>query len=84
MKMKRTHKGLMYGIVPVYLDFTIPQCPGVEGRLWGCEALLTACDLIFEMSCYLISLADPDFEPMFPIKITGVLDWDGPEISGVQ
>ncbi|WP_375191818.1 hypothetical protein [Marinobacter sp.] len=84
MKMKRTHKGLMYGVVPVYLDFTNRECPGVEGRFFGCEALLTLCDLVFEVTCYLVTLARPDFEPMFPIKVTGVLDWDGEVIGGAE
>ena len=82
MSMKRTHKGLMYGVVPCYFDFTDRECPGVEGRVIGCEPLLTICDLLFEVTCYLVTLANPDYEPMFPIKITGVLDWEGEEIGG--
>lgn len=79
--MRRTHKGLMYGIVPCYFDFTDRQCPGVEGRFVGCEILLTLCDFAFEAFCYVVTLAKPDYEPMFPIQITEVLDWDGEEIG---
>lgn len=80
--MKRTHKGLMFGIVPVYLDFTSRECPEVEGRFFGCEFLLTVCGLAFEAFSYVMTLANPEYEPLFPIAITGVLDWDGEEIGG--
>jgi len=80
--MRRTHKGLMYGVVPCYFDFTNRECPGVEGRFIGCEALLIFCDLVFEITCYLVTLARPEYEPLFPIKLTGTLDWDGEEIGG--
>lgn len=79
--MRRTHKGLMYGIVPCYFDFTNRDCPEVEGRFFGCEALLTFFNLAFEAFCYLMTMARPDYEPLFPIAITGVLDWDGEEIG---
>lgn len=80
--MKRTHKGLMYGLVPCYFDFTIRGCPEVEGRFIGCEATLTVCEFAFEAFCYVMTMANPDYEPLFPIKITGVLDWDGEDICG--
>jgi hypothetical protein len=67
----KTHKGLFYGFVPVYLDMTTPDCPGVTGRNVLCEWLLDSGHAIFSFACTCMYLIDPDFEPMFWIKITG-------------
>lgn len=80
--MKRTHKGLMYGIVPVYLDFTERECPGVEARHWSLEWLLDVVEAMFGLFCMVATTINPTLDPQFPIKITGVLDWDGEEIGG--
>lgn len=79
--MKRTHKGLMYGIVPCYFDFTDRECPEVEGRFLGCELLCDVVEVMFSAYCYIATAIDPDYDPMFPIKITGVLDWTGEPVG---
>lgn len=71
MKMKRTHKGLIFGFVPVYLNFTDPECPEVEGRNFLCELLLSAATPVFGGFLWVMSLLNPDFEPSFPIMVTG-------------
>ena len=69
--MRRTHKGLMFGVVPVYLDMTDEHAPGVEVRWGWLEPLLDICEGVFSVCVYLRQLVDPFYEPMFPILITG-------------
>lgn len=79
--MRRTHKGLMYGIVPCYFDFTVRECPAVEARHWSLEWLLDVVEFMFEFYSILwLAVSDAPL-PGVPIKITGVLDWDGEEIG---
>lgn len=79
--MRRTHKGLMYGIVPCYFDFTNEECPEVEGRFLGCDLLCDVVEIIFSAFCFVATFLNPDYEPLFPIKLTGTLDWDGGDIG---
>lgn len=72
-KMKRTHKGLMFGCVPVFLDMTDEYCPSVEGRNFLCEIFLSVAHHIFAICIFLRSAVDPHYEPSFPIQITGEL-----------
>ena len=72
--MRRTHKGLMYGLVPVYLDLTDAERPEVEGRFAGCEAMLDVVEVFFGMFTFLMTCIYPYYEPVFPIKITGKVD----------
>lgn len=72
---KRTHKGLMFGIVPVFLDMSNPQCPVVEGRNFLCEILLDIVEPLFGFCIYLrTSIDDSGYEPAFPVRITGQLE----------
>lgn len=79
--MHITHYGLMYGIVPVKLDFTDHACPKVAGRWPGFVFLLMILDLLFGFFCLITTMANPEFEPMFPIRITKVVD---PAFEGVE
>ena len=67
-KMRRTHYGRFLG-VPVYLDLTTPECPGIEPRHVVLEPVLWAAERAFEVFCGVNSLMDPDFEPLFPILV---------------
>lgn len=69
--MKRTHKGLMYGCVPVYLNMDCGDCPEVEGRNLLCEIGLSIVEPLFGLFTYIMTALDPAYEPMYPIKITG-------------
>ena len=68
--MKKTHKGLMYGIVPVYLDMTEEDCPIVEPTSFIYRPLFSICDLLFETYVFLRTSVDHEYEPYFPIKVT--------------
>jgi hypothetical protein len=69
-----THKGLMFGVVPVYLDMTDEECPAILGRNWFCEyVLLDFFSVLFNVLTLMLTRINPEFEPMFPIKITGEL-----------
>lgn len=64
---KRTHHGKIYGI-PVYLDMTDPECPGIEPK-YKLGFLLSIAEAFFMSYCAVKSLFDLEFEPMFPILV---------------
>lgn len=66
-----THKGLMFGIVPVYIDMHDDECPSIIGRNWFCEyVLLTPVEVLFNVLCMMMTFFNPEYEPTFPITIT--------------
>ena len=74
--MKHTHTGMFCGIVPIWLNMTNEEEPEIEVR--GTGALKTALELLmdvvegaFGLYCMACSLLNPNFEPLYPIKITG-------------
>lgn len=69
--MSFTHKGLFCGVVPVYLDMTDEDCPLVVERHWLILPLFIATELVFGCCVFVRTLFDAEYEPMFPIKITG-------------
>lgn len=69
--MNRTHTGMMFGVVPVFLDMTNPECPAIEGRFLGCEVALSVMESLFQAFCMIMSFVSLDFEPSYAIKITG-------------
>lgn len=69
-----THYGWFYGIVPVYVDMTEPECPVVECRHWTIEPLMLAVELVTSLIVMIGSMIHRDFEPMFSIKLTGRID----------
>lgn len=70
-EMNRTHKGLLFGIVPVYLDMTNEQEPIVEVRWSWLDPIADICAEIFGLCVAFRQFVDPDYEPMFPIRVTG-------------
>lgn len=68
---KPTHYGLFMGIVPIILDLTNEAEPVIEGRWFWCNPLLTVTEYVFGMFCMVATMINPDFEPMFAMKITG-------------
>lgn len=67
-----THTGLMFGIVPVWLNMN-DEAPMVDGRFIGCNLLLTVCERLFAILVLMVTMVNDEYEPMFPIKITGEL-----------
>lgn len=74
-----THKGTLFG-VPIYLRFSQPlvegdqypdEAPIVWVRHWCLSPILTVMELLFGCAVFLRSMVDEDYEPMYPIKITG-------------
>ena len=61
----------MFGIVPIYADFTDEDCPAIEVRHWIFEPLLDSGEMIFGMCVYLRTMVDSEYTPMYPIKVTG-------------
>lgn len=73
-EMKRTHKGLMFGLVPVYLDMSEDECPSVQGRNLFFDILLDIVTPIFGMCIFIMTMVNKDYEPSFPITITDELE----------
>lgn len=69
-----THKGLFCGVVPVFLDMTDPECPGIVERHWSLWPLLEIVEAVLSVCIAARSLFDPTYEPAFPIMITGELE----------
>lgn len=66
-----THKGWI-GLCPVWLADIDTDCPYVWPR-YGLGILLTISELIFGAMNWLRSLVNSEFEPTWPILITGEL-----------
>lgn len=69
-KSKFTHYG-WFNLIPVYVDMTNPDCPDIEVRHWSLEIPLDITSAIFDMFCWVVTLINPEVEPMFAIRITG-------------
>ena len=69
-----THKGLVFGIVPVYLDMTIEDYPKVEGRFLGCNLLLDIFESLFDLFILVVTSIDPLYEVSYPLTITEELE----------
>ena len=65
----KTHHGHMYG-VPVWLDMTDPECPGVEPKygLLG-ECAWQVLHFLFGCFTWTVSTLNPDYDPEFPIRV---------------
>lgn len=70
MNINPTHYGTMFG-VPVYIDMTDPECPGIEVQKKWMEPLLDVMEFLFGCFVYINTLFDRDYEPMYPIYIKG-------------
>lgn len=71
---KATHKGQIFGCIPVLLDMTDEQVPGVAPRWFWVEPFFWIAELLFGCAVFLRTMVDPEYEPLFPIKITGEVD----------
>lgn len=67
-----THHGRFCGIVPIRIDMRAPEDIALEakGGIFG-EILLDVVEGLFGVFCSLMMAISKDFEPMFPILITG-------------
>jgi hypothetical protein len=72
--MNATHKGIMYGFVPVFVDMTDRECPAIEGRNFLCDLLLDIVEPIYFTILNFYSSINPEIELGFKIKLTEELD----------
>lgn len=69
--MKATHKG-WFLFCPIYVDMhTTPEAPHVWARLSWLEPLLSAAHFVQASMIGFLSMANPDYEPAFMLRITG-------------
>lgn len=73
-KREFTHYGLLYGVVPVYLSRVDTDCPDLVERHWSLIPLMWLCEQAFGLYCLTATAVNPEFEPAFPITITGEID----------
>lgn len=67
-----THYGLMYGVVPIYVNMNNPEAPDVAVRNFVPEFALDFVDLLFSLFvCSYQLIIDRSYEPMLMIKLTG-------------
>lgn len=67
-----THKGWL-GLCPIYLSGIDEEGPVVEPRWRVLAWLLPVSDAIFGICFALMTRIDPDYEPAWPIRVTGRL-----------
>lgn len=68
-----SHKGLLYGFVPVYINEPYSEAPEITVRHWSLEFLADFAEALFATCCKIKRLIDPSYEPQFFFKITGDL-----------
>jgi len=66
-----THYGWFVGLVPVYIGNPDSVGPTVTERNWVPEWYFTLVEGVFGLFCWACSILSPDFEPAFPLLITG-------------
>lgn len=69
-----THCGWFWGCVPVYVNMRNSDCPDVATRNWIPEWVLDLADTLSAGPIYLMTLVNPEYEPMFAIKLTGLIE----------
>lgn len=67
---KITHKG-WFGLCPVYFGGLDTLAPLVAPRHWVFKPLMVLSEICFYLVFRVVSFIDPDFQPMWPLKITG-------------
>lgn len=76
--MKATHKGWLL-FCPVYMNLDNDEAPDVWARKAWLEPLLSLSTWLQQQFMFIMSYANPDYEPMFAIKVTGKSDVEAPE-----
>lgn len=64
-----THLG-WFGICPVYLD-ALSACPTLQPRHWALWPVMVLSMGIIRAAITVNSLIDPDYDPEWPIMVTG-------------
>ncbi len=66
-----THYGWFVGLVPVYVGNLGADAPTVTERNGVPEWSFSLAESLFGLFCWVSSLLSPEFEPAFPLLITG-------------
>lgn len=74
IRKRFTHYGLFWGCVPVYVNMRNAECPDVATRNWVPEWSLDLADWLSGIPIQLMTMLKPDYEPMFAIKLTGLIE----------
>lgn len=74
LQKKFTHYGLFWGCVPIYVNMRNWDCPDIATRNWIPEWVLDLADWISGGAIFFMTLINPDFEPMFVIRLTGLIE----------
>lgn len=67
-----THKG-WFGLCPVYLANLGSDAPDIDERHWLLTPWMTFNGWLLNALIFVKSVLDPDYEPAFPILVTGEL-----------
>ena len=67
-----THKGWI-GLCPVYISGPDTDCPAVDARHAWLEWLHDLSLFIYGVCFHIAGMINPEFDPAWPIKITGEL-----------
>jgi hypothetical protein len=67
-----THKGWFF-MCPIYLNANDGEGMAVEARLAILEPWFDVNRYLFSLCAWLMTAIDPNYEPMFPFRVTGEL-----------
>lgn len=70
IKQDFTHYALFCGVVPVYYKDMQPDGCCMAVRNWWPEWLMDLAEGIFGICANFLTAVDPDYMPMYPIKLT--------------
>ncbi len=68
-----THKG-WFGICPVYIGGLESDAPLLLERHWTALPLMKLSEAIFAVVIFMKSAANPEWEPAWPICVTGEIE----------
>ena len=71
--MEFTHKG-WFGFCPVYFGNLGSDHPAVLARKNVFTPLMICSESIFRFMFFILGTINPEYEPMWPLRITGKLD----------
>lgn len=71
--MMLTQKG-WFGLCPVYIGDLDTGCPLLIERHWSLMPLMVMSEWFFAAIMFTKSWRDPDYEPAWPIKVTGNIE----------
>lgn len=71
-----THYGLYWGVVPVYVNMRVPDCPDVATRNGIPEWAMAVIDWLTAIPIGLARIINPNYQPMFAIKLTDLIEDD--------